>query len=320
MRAYLKRLKRALDSGRTLSSSSISSVGIPALTERASTGTFYLRGRFWIGTAIAISLLAAAATFFSLRKANSSISSVAVLPFANDMGSDSEYLADGITEDVINNLAQLPNMRVIARSTVFRYKDQNVDPQQVGQTLKVQAVLTGRISHHENQVMVETDLVKVEDGTQIWGQQFTRGMQDVSSLQQDITQELTAALRSRFTGNEQQAMTTRGGENSEAYQLSLQARYHFLKRTPEDMQAAIDLYQRATTADPTYAEAYAGLAITYNVATVYIPNRATDFGPHAEAAAQRALELGPSLGEAHVAMAMSKSLHWDWAGAEAEFQ
>jgi len=201
MRADLKRLKRELDSGRSLSS--VSSVFIPAASgsgiavAEPATGKVRSRWKLWAALAIVIPLLAAAGTFFWMRTGKSGISSVAVLPFANDMGSDSEYLADGITEDVINNLAQLPNMRVIARSTVFHYKGQNVDPQQVGQALKVQAVLTGRISHHDNQVMVETDLVKVEDGTQIWGQQFTRGMQDVSSLQQDITQELTAALRSR---------------------------------------------------------------------------------------------------------------------------
>ena len=325
MRADLKRLKRELDSGKSLSGAS--SVFVPAASGSAiavagpASGRVPSRWKLWATAAIVIPLLAAAATFFWMRAGKSSISSVAVLPFANDMGSDSEYLADGITEDVINNLAQLPNMRVIARSTVFRYKGQNIDPQQVGQALKVQAVLTGRISHHDNQVMVETDLVKVEDGTQIWGQQFTRGMQDVSSLQQDITQELTAALRSRFTAtDQQQAMTARGGENSEAYQLSLQGRYHLLKRTPEDLQAAIDLYKRAITADPNYAEAYAGLAISYNVATGYIPDTAPDFGPRCEAAAQRALELAPSLGEAHLAMAMARSMKWDWTGAEAEFQ
>jgi serine/threonine protein kinase/Tfp pilus assembly protein PilF len=319
MRADLKRLKRELDSGKGLSSSSMSSMSLPAAAHPA-TGKFYSGWKFWAGAAIAVCLLAAA-TFFWLRTNKSSISSVAVLPFANDMGADSEYLADGITEDVINNLAQLPNMRVIARSTVFRYKGQNIDPQQVGQTLKVEAVLTGRISHHDNQVMVETDLVKVEDGTQIWGQQFTRGMQDVSSLQRDITQELTAALRSKFTGSDQQAaMTARSGENSEAYELSLQGRYHLLKRTPEDLQAAIDLYQRAIAADPSYADAYAGLAITYNIATGYIPNRAAEFDPKAQTAAQKALDLAPSLGEAHLAMAMAKAVVWDWAGSEAEFQ
>ncbi len=320
MRADLKRLKRELDSSRGLSSSSMSSMSVSVATERTSTGTFYLRGKLWIGAAIALSVLAAAATFFALRTAKSSISSVAVLPFANDMGSDSEYLADGITEDVINNLAQLPNMRVIARSTVFRYKGQNADPQQVGQTLKVQAVLTGRIAHHDNQVTIQTDLVKVEDGTQIWGQQFTRGMQDVSSLQQDITHELTAALRSKLTGEEQKQMNAGQTENSEAYQLCLQGRYHFLKRTPEDMKTAIDEYQRATQADPNYADAFAGLSLTYSIAIGYFNDTAKQFGPLAEQAARRAVELAPGLGAAHLALAEARGIAWDWAGATAEHQ
>jgi eukaryotic-like serine/threonine-protein kinase len=320
MRADLKRLKRELDSGRNLSSSSMSSMSVPVVTERTSTGTLYLRGKLWIAAAIVFSLAAAVATFFWLRTGKSSISSVAVLPFANDMGSDSEYLADGITEDVINNLAQLPNVRVIARSTVFRYKGQNADPQQVGQTLKVEAVLTGRIAHHDNQVTVHTDLVKVEDGTQIWGQQFTRGMQDVSSLQQDITHELTAALRSKLSGEEQKHMSTGQTENSEAYQLCLQGRYHFLKRTPEDMKTAIDEYQRATQADPNYADAFAGLSLTYSIATGYIPDTAKQFVPLGDQAARRAVELAPELGAAHLAFAEAKVAEWDWAAALPEYQ
>src|SRR5439155_6662549 len=169
-------------------------------------------------------------------------------------------------------------------------------------------------------LIVQTDLVKVEDGTQIWGQQFKRGMQDVSSLQQDITQELTAALRSRLTGNEQQAMSARSKENSAAYQFSLQARYHYMKRTMEDLRAAIDYYQRAIASDPAYAEAYAGLAITYDIAISYSLDADKDFSARTEAAARRALELAPSLGEAHLAMAMAGSLKWDWARSEAEFQ
>src|SRR5262249_5292923 len=158
---------------------------------------FRSRLNLWIGAAIVTLLAAAVAVALWFSAAKPRMSSVAVLPFANDMGAESEYLADGITEDVINNLAQVQGLRVIARTTVFRYKGPNADPLQVGQTLRVQAVLTGRVAHRGNQFIVQTDLVKVADGTQIWGKQFTREMQDVSALQQDITQELTSALRSR---------------------------------------------------------------------------------------------------------------------------
>jgi tetratricopeptide (TPR) repeat protein len=145
-------------------------------------------------------------------------------------------------------------------------------------------------------------------------------MQDISSLQQDITQELTTALRSRLTGNEQQAMAVKSKEKSEAYQISLQARYHFMRRTTEDIRAAIDYYNRAVALDPTYAEAQAGLSITYAVATSYIRGNTADFMARAEAAAQRALTLAPSLSDAHLAMALASSGRWDWKTAEAEFQ
>jgi serine/threonine protein kinase/Tfp pilus assembly protein PilF len=310
MHGDLKRLKREVDSGMPLQSA-------PAVSAAAPRS----RGRFWIAAAIVVLLAAIASAAVLLKKGKPSVSSVAVLPFANDMGQDSEYLADGITEDVINNLAQIQSLKVIARSTVFRYKGQTTDLQQVGQTLKVQAVLTGRVVHRGDQLTVQTDLVNVEDGTQIWGKQFTRGMQDISSLQQDITRELTTVLRSRLTGNEQQAMSVRSREKSEAYQISLQARYHFMKRTEEDMKAAIEYYQRALALDPNYAEAQAGLSITYTVAISYIRSSSTaDFIARADAAAQRALTLAPSLAEAHLAMAIASSGRWDWKTAEAEFQ
>jgi eukaryotic-like serine/threonine-protein kinase len=313
MRADLKRLKREIESG----TSSSAAPGTPEPVVIAGRPT---RGKLWVGLAIVTVLIAAAAVvWFNGRRPI--MSSVAVLPFTNDMGNESEYLADGITEDVINNLAQIQNLKVIARSTVFRYKGQNPDPQQVGQTLKVQAVLTGRIAHHGDRITVQTDLVKVEDGTQIWGKQFTRGVQDVSSLQQDITQELTGALRSRLTGTEQQMMSARSKENSEAYQLSLQARYRLVKRTEDDIRAAIDYYQRAISSDPLFADAYAGLAISYYVGTTYLRDiDPRDFAVKTEAAARRAVELAPSLGDAHVAMAVARTENWDWSAADAEFQ
>src|SRR6185369_3513543 len=307
LRGDLKRLKREIESG-VVSQQTI----FPTVSRS--------RGKLWIGVAILVLLAAIAAAALLLTRGKPSVSSVAVLPFANDMGQDSEYLADGITEDVINNLAQVQSLKVIARSTVFRYKGQNTDPQQIGQTLKVQAILTGRVVHRGDQLTVQTDLVNVEDGTQIWGKQFTRGMQDISSLQQDITQELTTALRSRLTGNEQQAMAVKSKEKSEAYQITLQARYHFMKRTTEDMRAAIDYYSRAVALDPTYAEAQAGLSITYAVATSYIRGNTADFMARAEAAAQRAVTLAPSLSDAHLAMALASAGRWDWKTTEAEFQ
>ena len=315
IRADLKRLRRELDSGR------ISSSSVIALPERTATGTFYLRHKFWIATAVVCVLLAAVATGFWLKTSKSAISSIAVLPFGNNTSDNgNDYLADGITEDVINNLAQLPNMKVIARSTVFRYKGKDADPQQVGQTLKVRAVLTGGLSKHDNQLTVRADLVNVEDGSQIWGQQFTRAVQDVAALQQDVTHELTGALREKLTGEQQQRMAAGQTENSEAYQLCLQARYQMIKRTPAGVRAAIDLFQRATAADPNYAEAFAGLALAYTIAPGYLEDTAHGFGARIQAAAKRAIELAPALGIAHLAVAFAHTSRLDWPNAGSEFE
>jgi serine/threonine-protein kinase len=145
-------------------------------------------------------------------------------------------------------------------------------------------------------------------------------MQDISSLQQDITKELTAALRSRLTGNEQQAMNARSRENSDAYRLSLQARYHVTKRTAEDLKAAIDFYEHAVAADPEYAEAHAGLAITYIIAISYVRGSAPEFTAMAEAAARRALALAPSLANSHIALGMARAAKWDWPTTEKEIE
>jgi len=315
LRADLKRLKRELESG----SRPDARVVAAAVSPRP-------RKNLWVGAAaVALVLAAVAAAALWLRPATPDMNSIAVLPFTNNMDGDSEYLADGITEDVINNLAQIQDLKVIARTTVFRYKGQNADPQQVGQALKVQAILTGRVAHRGDQLTVQADLVKVEDGTQIWGKQFTRGMKDVSSLQQDITQELTAALRSRLSADKDDkqdgttAMTARTRENSEAYQLLLRARYHFAKRTTDDMKSGLDYYQRAVAADPEYAEAHAGLSIAYRVAASYNLG-SPETRARAEAAANRAVELSPSLADGHIAMSLAKVSMWDWQAAEASFR
>ena len=247
---------------------------------------------------------------------------MAVLPFVNDSpNKDNEFFSDGLTEQLISTLSQLPDMRVMGRSTVFRFKGKDDDPPQIGQRLNVDAVLTGRVTQHGDQLNVRTDLVRTADGSDIWGSQYTRKLADLSSLQDEITRDIASKLRSRPTG-EQQKQAQRGStSNSQAYQLYLKGRYYWNRRTVENLKKSIELFQQAIDADPSYALAYAGLADTYNVVSSYEAGiSARQAHPLAEAAARKALELDDSLPEAHAAMALAFTNQYKWADAEREFQ
>ena len=324
MRADLKRLKRDTESGRSAVfsaassgfTSAASSVGTPVATATSSAR------KYWIAGIAGVVLLAAAAAAFFLRASGpKKISSMAVLPFVNatsDSGND--FLSDGLTEDLIGTLSQLPNLKVMARSTVFRFKGKEDDPAQVGQTLKVDAVLTGRITRRGDDVMIATDLVNTGDGTEIWGAQYTRKLADVSTLQGEITNDVAAKLRSRLTGEQQKQLAQSTTQNSEAYQLYLKARYLLNQRGRDNINQSIELFKQAIAADPNYALAYAGLANAYNIAPSWMYIDSQQAAAQALTAARKALELDPQLADAHGAMAVALSESFQWQEAEKEFQ
>ena len=193
-----------------------------------------------------------------------------MLPFVNSSGDpDAEYLSDGITESLIDNLSQLPGLRVTARSTVFRYKGKEMDPQTVGQDLRVRAVLSGRLLRRGDTLIVRTDLMDVANGSQLWGGQYNRRMADVFALQDELSQDISERLRLRLTSEERQRLTKRYTDNAEAYQLYLKGLYHWNKRSPDNFQKAVEYFKRAVDADPTYALAYAGLADSYNLISFF---------------------------------------------------
>src|ERR1035441_6897466 len=242
MRSELMRLKR--DSGSGLSAAHAAfqeSATVPAgasgVASRSSTAVPAARSaqqKLWIGVATLVVLACAAFGLFTLRErsAHTTVQSLAVLPFAESVGEGKdEYLADGITEGVINNLSQVPGLRVMARSTVFRFKGKDSDPQQAGATLKVDAVVTGHITERGDTLTVQAELVRVADGTQIWGKQFTRKMEDVASLQGEIAQNIASKLRQQLTGEERQRIAETGTQSQEAYQLYLKGRFHLAQRT-----------------------------------------------------------------------------------------
>jgi serine/threonine protein kinase/Flp pilus assembly protein TadD len=260
----------------------------------------------------------------SLRRSSGrAVDSLAILPMANDSDDASmEYLSDGITESIINSLSQLPSLRVVPRSTVFRYKGQPVDPQQAGQELGVRAVLTGRMLQLGDSLIVKTELVDVANQSQLWGEQYRRRITDIFALQEEISQEISEKLRLQLTGEERQKLVKRHTDNTEAYHLYLKGRYYVHKRTPDWIKKGVECFLQAIDLDPNYALAHAGLAEAYGFlasSTGGQPPR--EAYPRAKAAATKALELDETLGEAHCTLGFFRLLFdWDFAAAETEYK
>ena len=212
------------------------------------------------------------------------------MPFVNASNNpDSEYLSDGITESLINNLSQLPNLTVMARSSVFRYKGRDVDPQTVAKELKVQALVTGRIVQHGDQLIISSELIDARTSRNLWGDQYDRKVSDALAVQQEITGAISARLRERLSGETQKQVAKGGTSDPEAYQLYLKGLYYWEKRTPETLDKARDYFNQAIQQDPGYALAYVGLANYYVAAPDYGPIPESEAAPKAKAAAEKAL-------------------------------
>ena len=248
--------------------------------------------------------------------------SVAVLPFVNTAGdSATQYLSDGIAEQVINDLSQVQNLQVLAWTTVSRYRQPQNDVRAIGHALGVKAVLTGRLVRHDDRVVLQTELVDVGRGSQLWGQQYDRSLTDLLSLQEQLSGDIAANLRVRLSGAEQHKIQNRYNASPAAYELYLKGRFFWGKRSKAGLQQGIDYFQQAIKLDPNYALAYAGLADSYNLLDDWGETAPRDSFPKARVAAEKALALDDSLAEAHTSLAMIReSYDWDWVGAEQEFK
>lgn len=281
--------------------------------------------------AIILAVLLFAAVGFSFwylsnRSLNTKqIESIAVLPFVNESGNpDNEYLSDGMTESLIGSLSQIPNLNVKARSSVFRYKGKETDLQKVAQELNVQAILTGRVLQRGEQLLLNLELVDAATENVIWSEQYTRKTADLVALQTEIARDVSSKLQRKLTGaggsqNIAKSFTT----DSEAYQLYLKGLFHWNKRTADDLKKAIEYFNQAKEKDPTFALAYAGLAITYKVLdsnTVMTKQERNEANLKAKAAALKAIELNDTLAEPHAVLAQDKIDGWDFAEAEKEFK
>jgi len=283
----------------------------------------------WLRRALATSVLAIVVVsaliggreLYVHRRADR-IDSIAVLPLVNGTGDPNvDYLCDGISQDITNGISRLPNLRVMARSIVSRYRGSTDDPQKIGRDLHVASVLTGRLTQHADWVQVEAELVDVETGAHLWGEQYKRSANEVASLQQAIAEDISAELRPRLSGEQRASLTKVPTKDAEAYRLYLKARYLMNNWTEEDRKAAIDLFQQAVTRDPNYASAHAGLADAYAIAGYNGEFPPEEAFRKAQAAAIRAIELDNSLPEAHLSLGMVDLLYiWNFKQAEEEIK
>jgi serine/threonine-protein kinase len=312
VRTDLSRLKRDLESNRAMAK--------PTLARP--TSWWRSKAALVTGGLLAFALYALTVwSDFSLTR-GPAIESLAVLPFVNSSAdANTEYLSDGITESLINNLSELRGLRVMARSTVFRYKSKDQDPQKVGQDLNVRAVLLGRLIKRGDMLIIQTELVDANRGSQLWGAQYKRNLADVLALQDEISRDISQNLRLRLTGEEKKRLTKRYTDDIESYQLYLKGRYYSNKASIEGLKKSVEYFQQAINKDPGNALAYAGMSNSYGTLGIFAYLQSKDAFPKAKAAALKALEIDDSLAEARAALGITKYVYdWDWSGADAEFK
>ncbi len=275
----------------------------------------------WLGLAAAV-IVAAALWYFLPGRSDQTITSMAVLPFVNTGGDPSkEYLSDGFTEGLINSLSRLPGMKMMSSSSVFRYKGKEIDPRAVGNELHVGAVLLGKILQNNDALTVSVELVDTKDNSHLWGEQYTRSLSDLASLQGIITRDLSNQLNIALSGEQQHLITQQMTENSEAYQLYLKGRFYWFKRTQEGLTKAVEYFNQAIEKDPSFGRAYAGLADAYVIMGGYSFMPPKEAEEKSRAAARRALEIDDRLAEAHTTLAvLYENYDWDWKNSEREYR
>ena len=245
--------------------------------------------------------------------------SIAVLPFANSSrDANTEYLSDGITENVINNLSQLSGLKVMAKNSVFRYKDKEIEPKKVADELGVQTLVMGDIKQIGDKIVVNASLIDPNDGSQIWGKQFVKNSSDVIATQNEIAQSVAQNLRLNLTDAEKQQLAKRPTENAEAYELYLKGRYFGERQNPEDLNKSVALYRQAIALDPNFALAYSDIGMRFMILGMYfLPPKETM--PQARASAEKAIALDANLPDPHLVLGVVALLYdWDWDKAKSE--
>ncbi len=314
--ADLKRLKRDTESTRVTAAAATAGSPSPSRNMKLRMGV--------LAAGLSIAVVLALALLFSGQKIKeATMDSVAVLPFVNATGDpNAEYLSEGITQDLVSTLSQLPNLKVVSLASAYRYKGKAIDPPTVARELGVHTILTGRMLQQNDNVSISAEFVDAEHDRVMWSKQYQWRLADVPNIQTQITQDITENLKMNLSGAEKSRMAQRPTENGEAYQLYLRGRFYWNKRTAEGVNKATGYFQQAIDRDPSYALAYAGLADCYYV--TFFNNftiSQAESAAKSRAAATKALELDPSLAESHVSMGqVLENFDWGFDGAEREFR
>ncbi len=273
--------------------------------------------------AVAVAGIAGWALWRSSRtQSNGPIRSLAVLPLQNLSGDPAQdYFAEGITDELTTNLAKIGSLRVISRTSTMQYKAHGTPMSQIVKDLNVDAVIEGSVVRAGNKVRITAQLIDARNDSHLWAQSYERDLGDILDLQRTVALEIASRVKAKVSPEDRRAWPARQTVNPEAYEAYLRGRNEMEKQGGAASRAAARFFQRAIDLDPLYAAAYAGLAESVSNMSTSAVVAPMDAFPRAEAAARRALELDNSLGEAHAALGIAKHhFHWDWSGAEAEYQ
>jgi DNA-binding winged helix-turn-helix (wHTH) protein/TolB-like protein len=284
------------------------------------------RGIFW-ATIVAVILIAFVVVFArfrgaAARPAGTEISSIAILPFdAGGDDADLEYVADGMTESLIDSLSQMPNLSVKARDSAFRYRGSDPAAGAVGSQLGVQVIVTGRIVRRSNELTLFASLIDTASNNVLWGKQYTGDLTKLTTIENELARDVVSNLHTQVSNEDRQSLAKRSTGNPDAYLEYLRGRLYWNKRTPADLQRSIQYFQKAIDLDPNFAFAYAGLANAYPYLASYGNESPRDVMPKARDAALKAISLDPDLAEAHTALGLIEhGFDHDYAGAEKEYK
>jgi TolB-like protein/Tfp pilus assembly protein PilF len=297
-----------------------SQVHTTSSAEYIATGIQRHKLAFAAAAVLLLAVIGGLSYFFLVGTSGPSINSVAVLPFVNTGGDPNfEYVSDGVSEAIINNLSQLQQLKVISRASTWKYKGKEVDVAEVARALGVGAVVMGRVVQRGDDLQISVEMVNAADGTQIFGEQFTRKANELQGLQSQISRDIAEKLRLRLTGSQEQQLAKMPTQNPQAYQLYLTGLFYSRKGNTEDIKKALDYFTQAVALDPQFALAYASMPAQFsNLSTSGADPK--ELLAKGRAAAQKAVELDDTLADAHNALALIKKDEWDWAAAESEFK